>query len=109
MEDSAYLYAMEKYSVAVSALVGVGEITARLKEAYMVILPVGASQLPEHVLDKHKALKQDLTWIPVDEPGEGTITSTLRAVDEAELDRLAKRFFEVYLDIDSAYHDAHGF
>ena len=48
-----YVYALEKYSVAVHGLVGAEDVRVGLKEAYMAILPVEASQLPEHVRDEH--------------------------------------------------------
>jgi hypothetical protein len=104
--DHAYLYAVEKYAVAVSALVGAEGIRERLYKAYKSILPLSAQQMPEHLRDEHTALKEALTWVPVDEPGEGTLRATLRAMDDGEADRLAKKFFELYMEVAEASYDA---
>ena len=104
-----HTFALETYMLAVQQLVGTGEIKGRLEMAYRTILPLPASQMPEHLREKHETLKQALTWVPIEEPGEPSVVSTLRAMAGDEADRLAKNFFEIYLDLDSAYHTAHGF
>jgi hypothetical protein len=106
MEDPLYLYAVEKYGVAVSALVGAPDIRSRLYAAYKSIGPLSPRQMPEHLRGEHKALKEALTWVPVDEAGEGTLRATLRAMDDDEADRLAKKFFELYMEVGDASRQA---
>jgi hypothetical protein len=106
MEDHAYLYALEKYGVAILALVGAEDIRDRLYKAYKSILPLSARLMPEHLREEHKTLKEALTWLPVDAPGEGTLRATLRAMDHDEADRLAKKFFELYMEVQAASYRA---
>ena len=106
MEDPTYLYAVEKYAVAVSALVGAEDIRDRLYHAFKSILPLYARDMPEHLREEHEALKEALTWVPVEEPGEGTLRATLRAMDEREAGRLAKKFFELYMAVNDASYRA---
>jgi len=106
MEDHAYLYAVEKYAVAVSALVGGEDIKDRLYRAYKSIQPLFARDMPEHLREEHKALKEALTWMPVDTPGEGTLRATLRAMDDSEAERLAQKFVELYKEVNDASYRA---
>jgi hypothetical protein len=62
--------------------------------------------MPEHLREDHKALKEALTWVPVDEPGEGRLIATLRAMEDTEADRLTKKFFELYIEVTEASHRA---
>jgi hypothetical protein len=100
--DDAYLYAREKYSVAVSSLVGPADIKTRLFGAYMSIHTLSPRDIPEHLRDDHKALTEALTWVPVKEPDEGTLMATLREMSDDEADRLAKRFLELFIDVTDA-------
>jgi hypothetical protein len=62
--------------------------------------------MPEHLSEEHKALKEALTWVPVDEPGEGTLRATLRAMSDDEAERIATKFLEIYTNVAWASYGA---
>ena len=64
-----YDSAVEKLGVAVHRLVGLGDIKDRLHQAYLSFEPLQPSDLPEHLRDEFRVIKNALTWLPVDETG----------------------------------------
>jgi hypothetical protein len=69
-------------------------------------LDLSPRQMPEHLSEEHKALKEALTWVPVDEPGEGTLRATLRAMSDDEAERIATKFLEIYTNVAWASYGA---
>lgn len=104
MEDHAYLDAQGMLGTAVFELVGAGDIRERLYKAGKAIVPLRPRHLPDYLRDDYETLWRALTWIPVEEPGEGSLRATLRAMDDSEADRLAKMIFELYLRVIEASH-----
>jgi hypothetical protein len=96
-----YDSAVEKLGVAVHRLVGLGDIKDRLHQAYLSFEPLQPEDLPEHLRDEFRELKNALTWLPVDEPGqqEGTLASTLDRMSDGEADRLARKIYELYSEV----------
>lgn len=110
VEDHAYLDAMGMLGEAVYELVGAGEIRERLYKAGKAIVPLSPRHLPAYLHDDHAALRRALTWLPVEDSGEGTLRATLRVMEDSEAERLAKQFFELYNRVtDASYNAEDGF
>jgi hypothetical protein len=105
MAGRKYGYALEKLGVAVQRLVGVGDIRERLYEAFKSLITLQPRDLPEHIRDEFSALRRDMTWVPVDQVGEGQLKSTLRAMTDEEADRLAKEIYVLYEQVITAYYE----
>ncbi len=106
VEDHAYLNAKGLLGTAVFELVGVGDIRERLYKAGMAIVPLQPRHLPDYLRGDYEALWRALTWLPVERPGEGTLQATLRSMDAAEADRIAKQLFELYDRVAEASYSA---
>ncbi len=106
VEDHAYLNAKGLLGTAVFELVGVGDIRERLYKAGMAIVPLQTRHLPDYLRGDYEALWRALTWLPVERPGEGTLQATLRSMDAAEADRIAKQLFELYDRVAEASYSA---
>jgi len=102
MNQGKYLYAVEKFGVAVRALVGAGDVRLRLYEAYESILPLQPRDLPEHLRSEFIEVKEALSLMPPEQEDQGTLSATLRAMSDEEADRLAKRFYEIYDQVNAA-------
>lgn len=106
MEDHAYLNAKGLLATAVFELVGVGGIRERLYKASKAIVPLQPRHLPDYLRGDYEALWRALTWIPVERTGEGNLQATLRSMDDAEADRIAKQIFELYDRVTEASYSA---
>ena len=75
-----------------------GDVRARLRGAVMTLLSLQAQEFPEH-------LQGDFDWILSQstkyesEPHEGTLDATMRRIKNSTGEKIAKRIFKLYADI----------
>ncbi len=91
-----YRHAIAQLYLAVSELVGHGDLRQRLEAAYAPHLAnLRGRHMPEELQEEYENLRSAFTWVPVERPGEGTLLSTLRAMPEEERERVAKKVLEL--------------
>jgi hypothetical protein len=96
--DVPYHHAIAQLYLAVSALAaGRGDLRGRLFDAYADHLTtLHPRHMPEDLRDEYESLRNAFIWVPVERPGEGTLMSTLRAMPDAEKEKLAERVVELF-------------
>jgi hypothetical protein len=81
--------------LAVSDLVGHGVLRQRLVDGCVNnLLRLKPEDFPPELRGKWERFKDALTWMPVEKPGEGTLTSTQRHMTDVEAEGLAQKVLE---------------
>jgi hypothetical protein len=105
-ERNRQRYAIEKLHLAVSTLVGTGNVRDRLAEAYLRHLsPVSARDFPEELREEYREIITAFSCVPVEYEGQGTLRSTLNAMSDEEAVMLARRLVGLYYDLVEYYFD----
>jgi hypothetical protein len=98
-------YALQKLYLAISDLVGTGDVRERLINVYISHLsPLSPRDFPEELRGKYRDIYEALTWLPPD-PGQGKLQSTINrmSVDEAVL--LAQRLVALFWDLEQLHSE----
>ena len=92
----SYLYAWEKFHMAIRSLAGPGTQRSCLLNAYVEsIIFVQPDEVPEEIQDELRQFTRDITR--VDAKGdEGSVQATVNTMDEAEVDRLIDRIISMH-------------
>lgn len=100
-------YALEKLSAAVHSLaVGRGDVRERLRTAFMSFHPVQERDFPDHLKEKWRWIKAELTKFgPVEEQGgkvlEGSVDHTLRRIKNSTGKKIAEAIVNLQSELDS--------
>jgi len=61
------------------------------------------SDFPDALKQDSEAIMEALTWVPIDREGEGTSTSTARAMSDDEAKRLANSIVDLFYEMVNRY------
>ncbi len=94
-------YAIEKFYVAILALVGgTGEIRERLENAAIALSALRlADDLPTSLRERFKTLWANLTREEAQIEGEGRIHATIRKMEPENATKIAEQMFDLYVDL----------
>jgi hypothetical protein len=68
-EERRQLYAICQVYLAVSDLVGQGDVRERLVDAYMThLLTLSPDDFPQHLRNEYRGIREALTWLPPSTP-----------------------------------------
>jgi hypothetical protein len=94
------LYALEKLSEAVDALVtGAGRVQERLAEAAIYLIRVRPEEIPEDLRGVLVGVKDDLAFEPA-RGSEGRIAATMRVTGDEDASVIARRILDLYRELD---------
>jgi hypothetical protein len=84
-EERRQWYAIGQVYLAVSDLVGQGDVRERLVDAYMThLLTLSPDEFPQHLRNQYRGIREALTWLPPEHPGQGKLRSTVSRMSEEE-------------------------
>lgn len=91
-----YDHAIAQLWLALSDLVGPGDLRSRLFDAYVHNLyRLKEHDFPEELGEEFARFRQSLSWLPPERPGEGTILSALRNMPDDEVENPAAKVLEL--------------
>ena len=82
-----------------------GDVQARLRGAVMTLLPLQVREFPEHLQGDFDWIRSQSTKYESERPHEGTLDATMRRITTSTGEKIAKRIFKLYSDI----QDIRGF
>ena len=82
-----------------------GDVRARLRGAVMDLLPLQVREFPEHLQGDFDWIRSQSTKYESEWPHEGTLDATMRRIKNSTGEKIAKRIFKLYSDI----QDIRGF
>jgi hypothetical protein len=90
--ERSFTSVCEVFTVALEVLVGPGPLRERLRNAFIgSFIMLHESELPPELWEEYRAIKEAVSWIPVEHPGQGTLDSTTREMSDEEARELARR------------------
>ena len=91
---------VERVYLAVEQLcTSLGDVRARLRVAVMTLLPLQVREFPEHLQGDFDWIRSQSTKYESEWPDEGNLDATMRRIKNSTGEKIAKRIFELYSDI----------
>lgn len=99
-EERRLRYAIGQVYLAVSDLVGPGEVRERLVDAYMThLMTISPDDFPGHLRNNYRSIREALTWLPPTHPGQGKLRFTVAHMSEEEAVLLAQKLVGMLFDL----------